>query len=230
MTGAGPSAAPPHAPLRSSSKCGFDRLARPYRWLEYASFGPALSRCRFAWLDRLRETRRALVIGDGDGRFIARLLRSNLGVVIDSVDFSAAMLHRQRQRAGVHARRLCLHHEDARAFAPAGPYDLIATHFFLDCLDQSDLDGLVARVTTTCAPGACWVISEFDIPARGPTRPAARCVVGGLYLAFGLLAGLETRSLPAYAPALEQAGFGLEHERTTLAGLLRSQLWLRSTI
>src|SRR6185437_1080687 len=55
----------------------FDRLARVYRWMEWLSFGPYLSRCRRAFLPQLRDARRALVLGDGDGRFTAALLRRN---------------------------------------------------------------------------------------------------------------------------------------------------------
>lgn len=211
--------------MAPSLKSGFDRLARPYRWLEYASFGPALARCRYTWLDDLGDARRALVIGDGDGRFTARLLRANPHVVVDSVDFSSAMLRLQHRRAGVHAGRLRTHHADARAFAPVGRYDLVATHFFLDCLDQRDLDRLVARIAAACAPGARWVISEFAIPERGLMRPAARGVVAGLYLAFGVLAGLRVRRLPRQTPPLRQAGFQLEREREPLGGLLCAQIW-----
>lgn len=211
--------------MAASLKCGFDRLARPYRWLEYASFGPALARCRAAWLDELRGARHALVIGDGDGRFIARLLHTNPGVVIDSVDFSPVMLRLQRRRAGAHAGRLHTRHADARAFNPAGPYDLIVTHFFLDCLTQPELDRLVARIAAACDPGAHWVVSEFAIPERGPMRPAARGVVGGLYFAFGVLTGLPVCVLPQHTSALRHAGFELELERRTLGGLLCAQRW-----
>ena len=52
----------------------FDLIARPYRWLEYLTFGPALARCRNHFLPQLTDRRAALVLGDGDGRFLARLL------------------------------------------------------------------------------------------------------------------------------------------------------------
>ena len=48
-----------------SRTLNFDRLARPYRWLEYATFGRTLERCRFHFLPALTSARRALVLGDG---------------------------------------------------------------------------------------------------------------------------------------------------------------------
>ena len=62
----------------------FNRIARPYRWLEYLSFGPLLERCRFHRLPQMVDAKRALVLGDGDGRFLARLLRKNPQIQADA--------------------------------------------------------------------------------------------------------------------------------------------------
>ena len=55
----------------------FDRLARIYRWMELVTFGPLLGRCRYRFLEQLCNCRTALLLGDGDGRFAARLLAAN---------------------------------------------------------------------------------------------------------------------------------------------------------
>ena len=70
----------------------FNRLARCYRWLERLTFGDALWRCRCAFLDETRSSRVALALGDGDGRFTARLLEVNPTIHVDAVDSSDAML------------------------------------------------------------------------------------------------------------------------------------------
>ncbi|MGH9599640.1 MAG: class I SAM-dependent methyltransferase, partial [Terracidiphilus sp.] len=67
-----------------------DRLAGVYRWMELATFGPWLSWCRSAYLGELSGCRRALVLGDGDGRFTAQLLCANPQVEVDAVDASKA--------------------------------------------------------------------------------------------------------------------------------------------
>ena len=77
-----------------------NRLAGVYAWMEAVTFGPWLSRCRLTFLGEMRSCRRALVLGDGDGRFTARLLRANPEVEIDTVDASTAMLRALLRRAG----------------------------------------------------------------------------------------------------------------------------------
>ncbi|HUX68656.1 MAG TPA: class I SAM-dependent methyltransferase [Terriglobales bacterium] len=208
----------------------FDRIAPLYRALEYGSFGPLLARCRAAWLPELGGSRRALVLGDGDGRFLARLLRQAPAVYVDSVDGSPAMLRRQlrrAQRAGAQAR-VRLHRADARTFPPPGDaYDLVATHFFFDCLTEAELEALVARVVPRLAPNARWLVSEFAIADHGWRRLPMRLVVGGLYLAFRWITGLQVRRLPDYAAALQRHGLRRIACRPFLGGLLRAELWDR---
>src|ERR1700738_3284338 len=84
----------------------FDRLAGAYRWMEAFSFGPWLWRCRCAFLGEMRTARRALVLGDADGRFTSRVLGENPVVRIDAVDISPAMLGALLRRAGQHADRV----------------------------------------------------------------------------------------------------------------------------
>ena len=54
-----------------------DPIASSYRWLEYAAFGLALENARFDFLSHAAAARRVLILGEGDGRFLARLLRCN---------------------------------------------------------------------------------------------------------------------------------------------------------
>jgi SAM-dependent methyltransferase len=204
----------------------FSPLAPFYRWMELASFGPFLQRCRCAFVDALADRRRALILGDGDGRFTARLLRANPEIQIDAVDASPAMLDELRRRAGLDANRVHTTCADARYWQPASPpYDLVVTHFFLDCLTTAEVQSLANKVHAAVTPGAQWLISEFSIPAGWHGKLIARPLIRTLYWAFGLLTGLKVRALPDYRAALRWAGFELVKERRWLGGLLTSELW-----
>jgi len=208
----------------------FNRLARLYRWMEWFSFGPWLALARFTFLPRLTACRHALVLGDGDGRFTARLVGANHGVTIDAVDASPAMLQALHRRAGAAAGRVRIYLADIREWQPAvkeaiAPYDLIATHFFLDCLTTAEVEALSARLHASVSPSALWVVSEFAIPTGWRGRLIARPLVMGLYMAFGWLTGLTVRALPDHRSALHAAGFSLIERRSRLGGLLISELW-----
>ena len=220
---------PPSAAARDPDAVAtpnFDRLARIYRWLEWISFGPWLGWCRCAFLAHLHHCRRAMILGDGDGRFTARLLAQNPAIQVDAVDASPAMLSELVRRTGPHAGRVKTHVADARFFDPAmTDYDLIATHFFLDCLSTREVASLAARLRLYVRPGAIWVLSEFTIPAGWLGPVVARPLIAFLYQAFGSLTGLKIRRLPDYRDALAAAGFTLIRQQHRLSGLLVSEMW-----
>ena len=210
----------------------FDLIARPYRWLEYLTLGHALERCRLHYLPDLLQQRQALILGDGDGRFLAQLLARNPHLQADAVDISATMLRLLQQRcetaAPSAAARLKTHQGNAlTAPIEAKSYDLIVTHFFLDCLSQPDLESLVTRITPTLSPGALWLISDFRIP-DGLVRLPAKFIIRALYLAFRILTGLRTTRLPDHSSPLEQAGLTRITHQHGLAGLLVTELWQTS--
>jgi SAM-dependent methyltransferase len=207
-----------------STEPDFNLIARPYRWLEYLTLGRALERCRLHLLPLLLDQRHALVLGDGDGRFLSELLAANPQLHADAVDTSAAMLQLLTERCAANATRLRTHHTSAFAFTPAGPYDLVVTHFFLDCLSQPELEALIARLASALAPGALWLISDFRIPP-GALRLPARILVRSLYLAFRVLTGLRTTQLPDHSTPLARAGLTRIAHHHSLGGILTTELW-----
>ncbi len=186
--------------------------------------GRSLERRRRWFLPELRHARRALVLGDGDGRFLRELLRDNPTVRADYVDLSGRMLELARQKAGT--ERVNYRVGDAREIEfAAGQYDLIATHFFFDCFGSGELPRLIERIAASAKPGARWVVSEFRTP-----NAASALMVRLLYLFFRVTTGLQTQSLTDHRPFLEAHGF----ERLTTSGagggLLVSELWQRGSV
>jgi ubiquinone/menaquinone biosynthesis C-methylase UbiE len=207
----------------------FDGIARIYRAMEFLSFGPMLERCRFFHLPQLNQARRALVFGDGDGRFLARLLSVNREVHADAVDASPAMLRLLDARvAQTQAQsRVSTTCADIREFQPRTTgYDLVTTHFFLDCLTPAETAALIARSRPHLAPNAQWLVSEFALPRNSRLRAGlSRVIISALYTAFRLLTGLTVRAIPPWRDLLAQAGFACVSSHASLGGLLVSELW-----
>lgn len=227
----------------SSPPPNLNHLARAYRWMELFTFGPYLHRCRRTFLAELTTVRRALVLGDGDGRFTAELLRANPAVRIDAVDASPAMLRTLLRRAQTDAHRVQIHAADIRLWAQAQtsrgtgpeagasePYDLVIAHFLFDFLTTDEIRALVAGLRSRLAPEARWIVSEFAHPSGLYGKLVAAPVIWLLYRAFALLTGLRVRRLPDHAAALREAGFQLGASRTLLHGLLIAENWRPSRI
>lgn len=187
-----------------------DRIARWYRWLEYAAFGGALRRRREAFLFELGNPQKVLVLGDGDGRFLQVFCALYPNAKVDAVDVSGGMIELAKGRAPQVSFQ-CL---DAREFA-GGEYDLAVAHFFFDCFETEELARMLGRVRAST-----WLVSEFR-----DTRwswPALR----GLYFFFRVSTGLRVKSLPDHHAVLRGLGFQLEKEQRAVGGLLGSEMWV----
>jgi SAM-dependent methyltransferase len=211
----------------------FDALAPAYQTLERLTFGGLLHWCRTAHLVRLRECRRALVLGDGDGRFLADLLRINPKIAVDSLDISPGMLALASRRVakfpGV-ASRVRFTLADARTDPlPTSEYDLIVTNFFLDCFGPVELAGVIRRVACVCAPDALWVDGDFRVPPTGWARPVAKCLLAGMYAFFRLTTRLPVGRLTDPVALLAAEGFRLAEETSRLRGFLSARLWVRGS-
>jgi hypothetical protein len=201
----------------------FDRVSRLYRWAEYATLGPALTRCRNHHLARAARQSQALILGDGDGRFTARLLAANPSLQANAVDSSAAMLALLRARCGP-TPRLQTHHADALTVSPPQTPDLIVAHFFFDCFAQPQLDLLIERLAAQSQPDTLWLVSDFRIPT-GLLHWPYRVYIRALYLAFRILTGLRVTRLPDHATPLRAAGLAPIAIHRSLFGLLTTELW-----
>jgi SAM-dependent methyltransferase len=202
-------------------------LARWYRWIEYAAFGRALERRRFAFLSRLAPSRRVLILGEGDGRTLARLLTLAPLAHCDVVESSPEMIALARRRTG-NSDRVAFHCQDARTTTwPTAHYDAIVTHFFLDCFTEEEARNLIQRLAATLKPDGTWLISEFAIPGAGWRRLHAHAWIGTMYRFFRATTGLRTSALPPIEALMKEAGMQRVAQEKKRAGLLVSEVWCR---
>jgi SAM-dependent methyltransferase len=201
-----------------------DPIASSYRWLEYAAFGHALERARFDFISRASGARRVLILGEGDGRFLARLLGCNRSASVSVVESSARMIQLARERlAPAERSRVEFHHVDAVSHSlPQGPFDLAVTHFFLDTLNCHDAEAVICKVSLLLSPGAGWLVSEFQEPPEGARRLHARLWLRAMYSFFAVTTGLNVSKLPPYRELLEHRGYVEEAHRERRFGLIRS--------
>jgi ubiquinone/menaquinone biosynthesis C-methylase UbiE len=212
------------------SPANFDRLAPFYRGMEWILAGPKLQRCRAAFLNSLPAPQHALVVGPGPGRFVEALLRAHPHVRCTCVDSSRRMLEVARQRLaarGLDTARVEFVHADILEWSPPrAAFDLVATHFVLDCFRPDQLAKIMPSLAVAATPNARWLLSDFQEPAAGMARWRARAIIEVLYLFFRGAVGLAAAELTCPDAWLIENGFTLRERRVFEWGLLRSDLWV----
>jgi ubiquinone/menaquinone biosynthesis C-methylase UbiE len=214
----------------STRKMNCDRIARWYEAAEHLSFRRALECRRFAYVARLAESRRALLCGGGDGRFLAELLLANPEVEVTYVDLSMEMMRIAEQRVTLlgksYRKRVQFFCADVLTFVPPhGGYDLFATHFFLDCLTRDDIRMLILKMLEWARPRAKWVLSEFHYSHSVFGRLWTGAIIRALYAAFRVATGLRVTHITPHTALLHSAGFHRQQREIATGGLLISELW-----
>ena len=208
---------------------GFDPLAPHYRWMEFVLAGNKLQRCRTAFLSRANQARNILLMGEGNGRFLIECRRRLKQARITCVDNSGRMLESARQRlvrCGLSPSAIEFIQADALAWSPPSrAFDLIVTHFFLDCFQPHQLERIVALLAGAARPGATWLLADFQIPPAGFSRCRAKLIHWSMYRFFRVVTGLPAMELTAPEPFLNAHGFSLQERQCSEWGLLHSDYW-----
>ena len=209
----------------------FDAVAPWYRTLETIAFGNALQRARVACLDGIGSPRRGLIVGEGNGRFLAALLQRQPLIRIDCVDASQRMLDLARDHLlktdPRQLSRVAFFKSDVASWTPKDRYDLIVTHFFLDCFRMKSVGNIVAKLAQAAAPNSIWLLADFTIPKEGLARRHARAWLAVMYRFFRSVAGIEAGELVDPSPFLRVEGFTRARQDLFRHGMLKSELWRR---
>lgn len=207
----------------------FDVLAPHYRWMEFVSAGDKLQRCRTAFLGRVSSAKNILILGEGNGRFLAECRRKLPEAKITVVDASVRMLARARKRVegqGMDCRQIHFIHADALTWTPPErAFDLIVTHFFLDCFRAEQLEKLTATLARAAAPGANWLLADFQAAPAGFPRYRSQVILWLMYRFFCAVTRLSASTLTPPDAFLEHQGFKLCERRIYDWGLLHSDWW-----
>jgi ubiquinone/menaquinone biosynthesis C-methylase UbiE len=207
----------------------FDVLAPHYRWMEFVSAGNKLQRCRTAFLARVAGANRVLILGEGNGRFLLECRRQLPNAKITVVDASARMLARARERLegqGINTGQIEFVCADALAWAPReGAFDLIVTHFFLDCFRANQLEPLIATLARSGSPRANWLLADFQCAPAGWARCRSRLILWLMYRFFRMVTRLSATALTPPDSFLERHGFKLREREIRDWGLLHSDWW-----
>ena len=220
------------AAMQPSPVARFDHLAKHYDWMESLLAGAKLEKCRNALWDDIPPLTSALLVGEGHGKFLASLLKRYPTAKVTCVDASEQMLEVARKRLQRQALSLkgveFVHAALPSWNPPAGHYDLIATHFFLDCFPREQLAAVIEGLQTALRPGASWLVSDFQIPKRGLRRLRAGVIHRLMYGFFRIATKLPASRLVSPRPFLRKHGFIRVRRQEFDWGLIIAELWRRA--
>ena len=194
--------------------------------LERAAFGRALDEARNAFLYSVVSRNRLLLIGEGNGRFLAHCLQHKVGGSITVVDLSGKMLSLLRSRVRQIERRTALEliQADFRQWQREGqPFDAIVTHFFLDLFLPGSQWSVIEKIAALSQPETIWVNVDFRPALRSPL---SRWIDWLQYRFDSLISGVEVDHHYDPAQLIRAAGWISRQERIYCHGSVVAELFV----
>lgn len=206
----------------------FDRVAPHYRWLETLVFGNQLQQARLAFVRQIGSPHRVLIVGEGDGRFLAEFVSVHPAAAIDCVEASARMIELARRRLREESLVHFIQADIRNLELVPNSYDLIVTYFFLDCFAGAALREVVQKLACAATADASWLLADFRIPNCGWQNFHAQLWIRAMYCFFRLTSGLQAQHLDDPSPLLKAGGFKCVRQQLIRFGMIQSELWRRS--
>ncbi len=194
--------------------------------MEWLLAGGKLQRCRTTFLDTLPPVRHALLLGEGNGRFLREFLREQSTARVTCVDASPSMLKEARQRVHPNSRVTFVCRDVTEWEPPQGEFDLVVANFFLDCFRPDQIDLIAEKISAALTGDTRWLIADFCEPRRGWRKWRARIILQSMYWFFRWATALPARRLTAPDAILARHGFKLRARRRLEWGLLQSDVWV----
>jgi ubiquinone/menaquinone biosynthesis C-methylase UbiE len=206
-------------------------LAPWYLFLETISFGNQLQQCRISQIAELKEVKNVLILGDGNGRFLESLLKSNCNAEIESLDISRNMIGLANARITPlpnNSQVVFIHTDVFDWNFPKCKYDLIVTNFFLDCFTYSELTNLLEKISLSLKPQGKLIYGDFNVPNSLLIKTLTSLLLYGMYLFFRIFTQISANSLYDPTSLLIENKFILKNEKYYLLSFLKSQLWIKN--
>jgi spermidine synthase len=206
----------------------FHLVAPVYTTFESLAYGEALSVARLAFIEIVLKAPRVLLIGEGNGRFLAACLANKTGGSVTVIDSSARMLQLlQRRISNIEVEtRLDLVHVDFFDWdAKSAPFDVVVTHFFLDLFRPFTQRRFVDKLSALTHTESDWVDVEYR--ASSPTLKE-RWMERLTYGFDRLFSGVEADRHYDPLPTIHAGGWTVRQKRNFLKGAVLARVLRRN--
>lgn len=209
----------------------FDLIARSYETMERLAFGSLLQKARIAHLGKIADAKKVLLLGEGNGRFLATLLEQNRRCRVTCIDKSRRMLDLAGNRIQLKDRKRVLFEQNdfEKEPMPLPRSDVLVTHFFLDCFTPETLNRMLPRLSDSLSPGGTWLMADFVEPSEtGIISSLQGAALRALYYFFAKTGGIEANKVSCPEKTLQALGMRGNGRISYLRGWITSSIYKKS--
>ena len=188
----------------------FDKVAIVYGVLEKTLFGSKLQEMRCRYLNRIENSKEILLVGEGCGFFLIKLLEVNSEAMITVVEPSKNMI-RQAESKVPHKdrKRVAFCNVALGQFSSTEKFDAICTFFFWDCFRENQMKAMFPILLDFLRHDGSLINVDFAEPSSFEGRRykiSHFILLRILYGFFGLATGIESTRVLEIEPIAWENG------------------------
>ena len=214
--------------MRNINKVNFSKLAPIYDLLGSLAFVGRLHRSQTHLIPLYpKQPKNILIMGGGTGKFLIELLKAITFENITYIDLSPKMITLARNKVSVsYPESLSKMHFICgdETTIPKKSYDLIITHYFLDCFTETDFVKVAESLYDHLQATGTWSMVDFSNPQNNHIKGS---IIGFLYGFFRLTCQLNVKNIPDFDPWFEQK-LGRRYDKEFIGGLLKSTIYTKN--
>ena len=166
-----------------------------------------------------------LIIGEGDGRFLSKLVNRFPGIKVDCIEGSSRMIAQARRRLPNEADVNFLHVNALDWKYPVKKYDAIITCFFLDCFKERTLREWMPKIASSLDDNGEWLVTEFRELNGGVRGLASYVLIKIMYCFFRRITNLEASSLPDWPAIFRANGLSQSEVFENESSMINFTIW-----
>ena len=170
----------------------YNKIAWLSDFLSKLVFGSKQKLARKAFLDKIPDNAKILIVGGGTGQIIKCLGELNRPLAVDFVELSTKMISYARRRNPSQTK---VHFYNQSILQLEGTaYDFIITNFFFDQFSQANAQLILAHIKPKLKPEGQLFFSDFTKPNNLPDKLFTRL----MFWFFQITTNMTTNAYPNY--------------------------------
>jgi len=197
----------------SDMPADFDKISRYYTFLEKFVFRNKLQEYRCCFLDLMLQAQDVLLVGEGTGSFLSKLLSFNSTVRVTVVEVSHEMANQARSKVETTDQvRVFFHEKAVSDFHTSQKYDFICTFFFWDCFNEKQIKRMFPHLACKLQPQGKLLNADFfeNSYSGGECRIQHFFLLRILYGFFRFATGIKAESVLEIDGIAKQSNLVLE--------------------
>ncbi|PWJ42499.1 class I SAM-dependent methyltransferase [Sediminitomix flava] len=205
----------------------YDRIAFIYDKLVSLVFGKSIHKAQVAFLDKLEDGDKVLIVGGGTGWILEEIFKRIKPSKLIYVEASSEMikLSEQRNVSKLNHEYIEFIHSDSLLFASNVQFDVIITNFFLDLFTNEELQGWKSQILNLLKPRGFWFVSDFQLVYSSLDSYWQRVFSLFMHRFFKLFTSLRRNQFPNWESLFDDVNLQIIASQSFFRGMIFSKVY-----